>query len=715
MIVTVTTGSDPPELLQFAAQELSKYLRQLFDAQVTIRAGRTPSGENRPCFRLKSVRSSQVSVESSVSTDKATGSAAVLTDQGFMLRRVDDNTVELCGGSPLAALWAVYELVQSWGVAFTLHGDLFPPFPKGPMIPYQSAVHEPRQRLRFWRLINVFWTGPMSWSLKQQRAFIDQLLKQKYNGVYLCMFPNHPFVNFEVQGLRRTKASFNFDVPIPITEGNVGRKHLPKRGFFTNPEFVDCQDFEDLLHQGVAYATAIIAHAKSRGMYVSVAFQPFDIPREFAPLLEKPIEIGSGEKVGESGDIYNDQHLAILRAEFEAYLVTYPQTDIFEIHLPEHARTTGQFSAAWESLDQRFGLAEQYDIDELVQEETSTHLVAGGAKRGVNEGKMTIVMLDILHEILARTGYVDDLEREGKRLALSAGLSCQAILPVVSRALWPHAHLRIHCGYTSSRGVRTLRYLEDLDTSNVTVEQIITLQDDNVGMVAQTATSSIHRLIEFASQHGWAGYYTRFWPIGDLDPVSAYLSSASWNEGTTPENAYQAHIAAVYGQKAVGWLTQALRLLEDATLILDLDHLSLFFPVKDNMAKRFFAARDTVMTDQLWHVKSTYAEVGSLLAAARKVVSVRGSSHLDYWIGRITFSERALGGLAAIEEGNRAHANGNRKRARSCYAAAIAAFESALQALADNIRDDSDRGALAVYYDSWVRESEKVVKRVFSE
>ena len=258
-----------------------------------------------------------------------------------------------------------------------------------------------------------------------------------------------------------------------------------------------------------------------------------------------------------------------------------------------------------------------------------------------------------------------------------------------------------------------LRYLEDLDTARVHVEQIVTLQDDNIGFLPQIATHSVHRLIEEACRRDWIGYCTRFWPIGDLDPVSAYLSDASWNDGITPEGAYRDHLTAVYGEESVRQLTQALRLLEDATVILDLDHLSLFFFVNDNLSRRFGRPAGTVMSDQLWHVKSTYEEVGRLLAeTAPMVMNDASQRNLRYWRARVEFSVLALSGLARIEDGNRAYASGNRERASGFYEQALSAFRNALGHLAANVRGDSDRGALAVYYDAWIRHGRKAIDRL---
>jgi hypothetical protein len=223
------------------------------------------------------------------------------------------------------------------------------------------------------------------------------------------------------------------------------------------------------------------------------------------------------------------------------------------------------------------------------------------------------------------------------------------------------------------------------------------------------ATYAIDRLLTHAVEHDWAGYYTRFWPIGDLDPVSAYLSRASWRAETTPESAYAQHAGALYGSAAIGPFGQAMRLLEDATVILDMNHLGFMFPVQDCMTSRMGADKGQVMTEDLWHVLSLYEEVKAILSKTLpSIQSEAARAHMRYWIGRLDFGVQILFGMACIGDGNVALKDGDETLARAKYDEALVNFRQALEALAHNVRDDSDRGTLAVYYDMLVREVARV-------
>ena len=319
---------------------------------------------------------------------------------------------------------------------------------------------------------------------------------------------------------------------------------------------------------------------------------------------------------------------------------------------------------------------------------------------------MTIVMLDILHKLLDKTGFLSDLQARGKKLAISTGLSCPAMVPLVADALWEDAYLQYNSAYTSSRAVRSLRVLEGIDLTRVTMTQKLVLQDDNVGSVPTVATSSLHRLLEFGVEQGWQGFCTLFWPIGDLDPVSHYLAQAAWRKGFTPEMAYQEHAKKLYGIQAVLPFSQSMRLLEDATLLLDVNHLGLLFQIKDCMSSRIGKDKEGVMTETLWHVLSTYAEVRVILSKTLSgIKSEAGRKHMQYWIGRMEFSENILLGISQIDEGNHALKGIDHDLARVKFDQALASFRQALESLSRNVRDDSDRATLAVYYDILVREA----------
>lgn len=628
-----------------------------------------------------------------------------LSQQGFYLRRLSDTSFLILGGSDIAVLWAVYELAERWGVVHTLHEDVFPCGKTGLWLPDVDKAYEPRQKSRSWRVMNTLLHGPEGWSLRQHRQFIAQLARQKYNGILISIWPQHPFIDFKINGVSKKKGYFHFGMEIPVTADNIGREFLGSGGSFTSPEFQDCVSFEEMYERGRAYISEIISCAKFFGMRVEMAINIFDLPQEYAVLLEKPSDVKQfgALTVAETGDILGKNHIGILRQVFETYLSTYPDVDIFEINLPEHARDMLGFGEAWASLDKRFGLSGRYDIEKLICDPTYNHLAYGGPQRAQDEGRMTFVLLEMLHRLFDATGIFTTAQGLGKKLAVQAGLSCPAIMPAVSEALWPDAHLNIVLGYTASRSARCLNAVDRLNTGKVTVEQIVTLQDDNIGPLPQIATRSIGRLVDFGAEHGWNGFLTRFWPIGDLGPVSHYLAKASW-EQTDVQRAYAGYISGMCGAKAVAPMSAALHLLEDATLIMDLNHLCFMFPAGGIMCGNVGKGNTALMDESLWHVKAIYDEVFTILSKLLTDAPLKGKGREEaaYFSARVEFARSILEGIRLLEQGNGAAGHDG---AGASYREAVACFEKGLNALAGNVRDDSDIAVLAIYYHLLVRET----------
>lgn len=706
MKLSIAARAETSGLERFALEELQRYLSRLFG--VNAETEDLPAGEgDRHVLGLR-----QQAEFAEATAPEQFFPAAGLSDQGFAIRgTAAGGVLRLAAGSPAALLWAVYELAEIWGVVYTLQEDIFPAL--SPASPFSDIdrTYEPRQRVRAWRLMSELYYGPVGWSLSRQTQVIGQLCKQKYNGIYLALWPHQPFVDFGTDGVSRTSATLNFGERIPLDADNIGREFLPEEDSFENPEFRGCRSFGDWHAAGTAYMKRVIGQAKFLGMRVCVSIQPFDFPREFAVLLEKPVDVVQAGMltVAESGDLCNPVHIRLLQAQFDAYLAAYEEADEFEIGLPEHARSSGSFEEAWRELDNRFELAAKHAVEEALQDEATGEIAAGGSRRAENEGRMTLVMLNALHRILDRTGFLQKLNERGKRLSIKLGLSCPALLPVIADALWEGACLRVQTGYTSSRAVRNLRMLDRLDASRIRVEQIITLQDDNVGAFPQLAVSGIRRLVEYGCSRNWHGYVTRFWPTGELDPMSAALSRLSWSGGADGGNPYDTFAVKLCGPAAAPSVSQAFRLIEDATLLLDIE-LSVMLPLKGMMTHRVASAKPA-MPAILWHVLNLYAEAGVLFAEAASVVEPGAAAgHLAYWGARTRFGFFVLKGMGAIQQGNERLASGDREQALAAYETAIGLFRTALEHQAICVRDDSDRALLAVYYHLLVRDMEPAVR-----
>jgi|GEM_PF-3336684 len=696
---------DAIELEQHAARELQHYVRRLFGVEAAIRIvpdQRPPSDGDRFALWL-APEAASYGAELQNQTE-----AAGLNEQHYRLNGTDGGGLRLSGGSAAALLWAVYELAEQWGVVYTLQGDIYPECPLADIVPELNRTYKPRQKLRSWRLMSDLYFGSPSWSLDRQRELIGQLAKLRYNGVYLSLWPHQPFLDYEADGVVKTTAVFNFGNEVPIDEHNIGRELLPAGEQFVSPAFAGCRTSRDRHEAGAAYLNAVIARARFFGMHVCISIQPFDFPREFAVLLERPMPVRQlGDLcVAEGGNPLHEAHLRLLRAQFSAVIDTYSGVDEIEIGLPEHGRHSESLEALWDELDSKHRLSSRHDVQAALYDQETGQLAPGGQERVVSEGKMTLGLLGLLHKTLDESGIAGLLRARGIRLSLRAGLSCPALLPVVADALWEGATLRIMTGYASSLAVRNLRVLKRLRGGAARIEQIITLQDDNIGAFPQLCASSVARLLEYGCEQAWDGYVTRFWMTGELDPLAVQLSRLSWEDDTIRASSYGRFALSVYGESAGLPAVLAFRLVEDATLLLDMQ-LAGLFPVPQVVAGKVGGGDDALLPVYS-HALNLYEEARSLFIRAGDSAPGReGREHLRYWRSRMAFAVGVLRGFAQLCTGNRHYQSGDHDRAASAYRQMLEQFRLAVRSIAACARDDSDKAALAVYYHLLIREVEE--------
>jgi len=716
--VVICVSPEAGKLESFAAQELQRYLETLFGVSAEITTASGEAAHVRFVLGLKG----QAHVE------RAAGGMPDLGEQGHLLRRVSGDTMVLAGGSPAALCWAVYELVERYEVRYLLHEDVFPETPGAFHLPAIDDILEPIHRTRVWRLIRDMPNGSVAWSLAEQKAVMNQVFKLKFNAVSLGFAPSCPVIEYEVLGVRRTTGAMNYGLRIPIDEDTIGLEHLAglyrdDAPYLAMPEFVGAESFAEMRDALRRLMHGMIDHAKGLGMRIMLGLNPLEFPIEFRPLLENPshkhIQLGD-LTCCEQGDLMNANHVALVRAKFEAFLDEYGHVDQLGFGFPEFPQAEANSRECYRDLSEKYGFRGDYDLDELLASTREALLMTREQERAERSFKSSIVMLDFYDRFFARTGLLRRMADLNVRPCL--GISTHGsyeTLNFIDRVLPEGAALAVG-DYASSRLVRKLHYLEAIDASRIPVFMIVTLQDDNIGAHPQITTESMHILLQAAHRLGWEGFYMRFWPIGDLDPMMAYLAKASWDVSVTPRHAYEDHFRLVYGDASVEPLCQVVRMLEDATTLLEVEPGGNLFPVPGIM--RHHVTADSPAPDPLSHVRALYEEVRHILARLRDLPgSAVRASNLDYWISRMTFAAEVLSEIdllhkAGVEVHQAARecadADVSRKhiaRARELYDRAVAAGAAAVTAAASEVRDSSDRGGIAAYYHLLVREVRQFV------
>ena len=230
--VAIVVGGEASELESLAASELASMLEKLFAVSAAVE---TAAGEEAQAVILVGRPHSNPLLAEAAGNDWPD-----LSDQGLLLRSVNGSvpTLLVGGGSPVAVLWAAYDLGERLGVRYLVNRDVFPDRRPWSGLPNLDLVREPNLRIRCWRLVNDLPHGPVSWSLEEYRRFLRQIAKMKYNRIHCALWPAQPFVHYSFRGMEKPPGVLYFGHRHPIGPETIGRERFGSMEVFTNPEFV---------------------------------------------------------------------------------------------------------------------------------------------------------------------------------------------------------------------------------------------------------------------------------------------------------------------------------------------------------------------------------------------------------------------------------------------------------------------------------------------
>lgn len=685
VVVSKTAGN----LERHAAAELCGYLEKLYGVRVTPSSS---PGAATTIFFLHNTRNG-------APEDLLLAPLPDLSPQGILIRpwqRGEADCVLLAGGSPAAVLWSVYELVERWGVRYLIYEDVLPEN-SGPLTLPESEIHlEPNIRTRCWRLVNDLADGPVSWSLEENRRFLRQIAKMKYNRVFLSFWPAQPFMHYSFRGMEKPAPCFYFGEHFPIDADTVGRERFGHMTEFMNPDYVGAETPQELVRRATGLARGILAEAKRLGMETGLAIQPFDWPKEFMAVLPgcEPVRQLGNLTAGPGKDQSMEDPLLreMVATIFRAYVQTYPDAEYIHVGMPEHRGWTEQAREAYDALDRKYGLATLGTFEELCARARRRTSFPGGGQRVETMLKGDLSSLAFFDSLVAEK---DLLKRPGGRpdVKLVYNGVVAELFPLLAKMTPAGGEVLSFIDYTASRQLKQRDLLRQKPPEGFPANLIFTLADDNVGVLPQLATGSLDELVRELRASGWAGFYTRYWTVGDLMPTVHYLAKASWDPSVTPRSAYADLFEHVAGPESVEPALAALRLIEEITKGLDDYGLGFAFPVPGMMTKHYSAGG---LSDSIKADHRRYREALAAMRKAREQSAPRGHRFLDYLVGRLVFAVRYLDAAEAFGATAGAEKAGDLQQAAIHVEAAYTAIRQALQAWADVAEDHGDLGAVAL-------------------
>ncbi|MYE89218.1 hypothetical protein F4X33_09515 [Candidatus Poribacteria bacterium] len=688
--VAVIVSEKVSELERFAAEQLCDYLEKLFGLH--IRPASSLSAEAETLFLVGNL-DADVGIEGVMQDDVC----PLISEQGFILRRVEYQgrpSLVVRGGSPRATLWAVYELIERWGVRYLLHGDVLPapcPF----HLPDLDVVMEPTLPVRQWRVINDFACGPESWGMEDYHPVLNQLAKLKFNRILLSVWPWQPFLHYEVQGVKRESATLWFDFHYPITDDMVGCHLFGDEEEFWNPDLPRGASYEEFTAAGERLIHNLIDYAHQRGIECVIVATLTEFPPEFAPLLKDAQEVHQLAELtvvpSAETDIDDPALTELATTVLRATVNTYPEVDYVALGMPEFRQWSGLYERAWRALDTKYNISSKRSLDDVLTAATQRSTYPGGEERALQEVKGDIVALYFYDRLLNEIHALKDSRRPDMKFIYNS--VAEELFPLLGN-LVPHDWETLNfVDYTASRIVKRREVLENVPSQEHACSLIYTLHDDNVGLLPQLATGSLHELTKDLIRHGWAGFSTRYWLIADHDPCVAYLSKAAWEEGVRHEDVYRDQIRTVCGEECIEDMLTMFREVEETTIALEDHGLGLTFPVPGMLTKHW---TPQPMSDELVEDRQGYQRALDAAYRAWEKAQPSGQNYVDYWIGRLRFGIGYLDIIASVRRAAIAEANGQSAEAIQHAETALATARQALEAYAGVVRDQSDRGAIAV-------------------
>ncbi len=687
----VVIGPNAPEMEQFAASELGRYLRECFDAEVSV--GRETVDSADVLFLVGSP-----STNPAVRRATARRAFPQVSDQGIVLRRLRHRgrrSFLVGGGSPKATLWSVYELAERWGVRFLLHGDVIPRR-RALWLPDVNDVLEPEFPIRQWRVVNDFACGPESWGIADYRPVLDQLAKLKFNRIYVYTYAYQPFVHFACREVSRQAGTLWFGFRYPITDDMLGRELFDDRAEFWNPDLPIGGEYEQLAAAAVDHVRRIMRHAKSRGMDSVLLACTYEFPAEFGSVLGDfqysraqwgEITIVPGESVAPDDPALTDLAGSALRAAID----TYPEAEKVSLDMPEQRQWVAGYESAWRALDDRYGIERVASLQSVLAEAATRTVYPGGAARAVNEVKGDIVNLYFYDRLLRDTDAIEGSSRPEIKFIFDS--VADELIPVLKAIVPPGSETQNFVDYTASNILRRPGVLAKFPDESLPATLIFTLHDDNVGVLPQLTASSLHDLSTEMKRYGWAGFTTRYWMIGDHDRTVSYLARTSWERTITPDEVSRDQVNRVCGRGCVEDMLAVFHEVEAATVVLEQHALGVAFPVPGMMMKHW---TDEPFSAGLAEVRGCYSRALSAARSASRKTAESGREYVDYWVGRLEFGVEYLNAVELVRRAARADAGGLGGDAAELAKDALDTVRRAIEAQVRVARDQSDRGAVAV-------------------
>ncbi|MGE3775607.1 MAG: hypothetical protein AB7F89_00355 [Pirellulaceae bacterium] len=673
--VDLVVGAAAPPLEKTAAAEVAAHLKRIYQA------------ETRLTDQLRT-DATQVILIGSPRTNphmsRWAQSWPQLSEQGHCLRTVvwnDRPALLVGGGSPAATLWAAAEFAHRLGVRPLLFGDLDPVEPSQLTLAGYDVVLEPSIRVRAWRCDYDSPAGFASWGSADQQQFIRQLAQLKYNRLVLAVRPWQPFVDFEVNGVRKQSAELWSVGTLPVDGDTAGRRVFAGAKRFENPEFAGRETYAERLVAGQKLLASLIETAHAWGMTVGLRLAPLEFPAEFRMALPEGAVEGertSATIVPGPGLLPNDDgwRLAVA-AQLRAYANAYPQLDAFYLSVRGARGGSRHGEAAWQLLSQGDASAGLPPSQKLLR-------TARGGDRTDGDASEKELQGDLVALAVLRGAGRDSAWRarpDGGRREVWLADVHESLVPYLAQILPDSTGLvATSPGTPSPKGVPRLLAMD--------------LGQTGAGLLPQTSHSQLLARLRQLSEAGGEGFEVSGRFVGDVDLGAYLLGRGAFEREWTVADAARSLLTPVSGEEVSDRVLKALDLIEHAAATLGEHDPSLGQAAPDMVVKHL--QRAEAPPDWWQSARDDYLNAMNEMYRANTRARAGGRALTLYLARRAEFGFVYLSALESVRKAAAAKQGGDSELQLTSLETAVDGMNDALSALAAVTRSNTDRGIIAV-------------------
>jgi len=691
--VAVIVGNNAPELENFAASELCRYLDKLFG--VRVQPTTDPPGSADAIFLLGSPASNPL-----------IKNFPQVSDQGVVIQRAAGAipTLIVGGGSPRATMWAVYELAERWGVHYLLDRDALPKKTAFTM-PDLKVKMEPTFRVRAHGTTNVdFADSAEGWGIQEFRQLINQLAKMKFNRLNVGGFAWQPWLEYEVGGIKRQTVALWYGFHYPITPDMPGRSAFPADAKeFWNPDLPVNGTPDEFLKAGVHLQKQVIDFGKSRGMDCVTTATVSEYPKEFAPILGGAVPIhmisqltttpGPTTRLDDPG--LHKLAATVVRATID----TYPKVDRVNISINEWRQWTDQYKVAWAALDKKYQINEITSLDRVLDESLHRAGYAWGAnfskadleKKASDEVKGDLASLYFFDWLVRESGAVSESKRPDMKF-LYWGFA-EELYPILPKVLPPNSELEVMPDNFLTHLLQRPEILKSLSGGPIQPIINLTMDDDNIGIIPQLTTSSLQKVLKILRETRWEGWVARERFPGDHDTERAYIAREAWDPNADPEKIASEQLKAACGDRCGQELLTTMHSIDAATVVWERDDEHFSFPVPKMLMKYWKAGP---LPEYLEVNRKNYARGWEAAQRAVSASTPEGKTLVEFWAKRMEFSVKYITAVQFVRRAAAAEEAHQYRQAAEEATKALGSLRDSIEAYAAVARTQSDRGSVAI-------------------